>query len=256
MAQSRIADADATPLLLPPVYTPVEAKPDADPLRVASRHAETADADATFVWARRADRADCAIVLAPDRPLSEALKVVYVAQAGVGDALGALVPPAVDVAFGWPDRILVNGAEAGTVRIAFPEDCPPSDVPDWMALGLTLRIMPEAGEEDPGRTPDRTTLYNEGCGDLVTAEVLESFARHFLYWIGRWEDGFHAVQASWMYRAAGRDEAASFQHGGRRVEGTISKLDKTGGLVVKTEAGTETLPLAAALTRPTGGAAR
>lgn len=251
MAQSGIAESEAAPLLLPPVYAPVEAGPDDDPLTVARDLAGSMDAGATFVWARRADRAECAIVLAPDRPLSEALKVVYVAHAGIGDALGALVPPAVDVAFDWPDRIRVNGAVAGGFRLVFPDGCGPSDVPDWMVLGLSLRMMPGPDGEDPGRTPDRTTMYDEGCGDLTAAAVLESFARHFLYWINRWdEDGFGAVQASWLPRAAGREDAEMFRVGDLSVEGTIFSLDKDGGLVVKTETGMETLPLAAALSTP------
>lgn len=235
-------------LALPPIYRGVTSVPPDDPFDAACRLAGQPDTDASFVWSLRTDAAECAVVLAPDRPLSEALLVLYVAQNGLADALGAVVPPEVAVTFGWPDRIDINGAAAGGFRVAYATPNSEDAIPDWMVVGLSLRIAPEPCDDAPGDRPDQTTLFDEGCGDLDATSVLESFSRHFLYWINRWdEDGFGAVLASWLPRANGRTETATFGHGEFRLEGKAVSVDPQGGLIVDTGSDRNTLPLAAAL---------
>ena len=55
---------------------------------------------------------------------------------------------------------------------------------------------------EPGRTPDVTTLWDEGCGGISQRQLLESFARHFNAWVHTFEtDGMHPVHEAWMGRA-------------------------------------------------------
>lgn len=235
-------------LALPPVYRSVAVVPPDDPFEVALGLVGGEEADASFVWSSRADRADCAVVLAPDRPLDEARLVLYVAMNGIADALGAVVPPSVSVTFGWPDGIDVNGARVGEFRLAWPPAAEEDEIPDWMVLGLAIRIAPDPGGSEPGHKLDRTTLHDEGCGDLEALPVLESFSKHFLYWINRWqEEGFGAIAASWLARASGRDEPILLGTGENRWEGTVLSLDDSGGLIVRTDSGRVTLSLADAL---------
>lgn len=248
MSSSGPATFQPGKLSLPPVYRGVTSVPPDDPFEAACGLAGRPDTDASFVWSLRTDAADCAVVLAPDRPLAEALLVLYVAMNGLADALGAVVPPEVAVTFGWPDRIDINGAEAGVFRVAYAKPDSEDAIPDWMVVGLSLLITPDPGDDAPGNRPNHTTLFDEGCGDLEAASILESFGRHFLYWINRWEeDGFGAVLASWLPRATGRTETAYFGYGENRLEGTAVSVDPKGGLIVDIGSGHETLPLAPAL---------
>ena len=48
------------------------------------------------------------------------------------------------------------------------------------------------------QTPDRTALFVEGCADVDPARLVESWARHTLAWIARWEDeGPRPLHAEW-----------------------------------------------------------
>lgn len=244
MEQPTLAETEAETLDLPPLYRQLAVGAAEDPVEVARARAAEGDAEALFVWSRRADWADCAVVLAPDRPLRECLKAGYVTLVGAGDALGATVPTVVQLLFGWPDRIEINRGLCGGIRLACPPEAILNDVPDWLVVGLTLWISPPPDDGEPGLTPDRTTLHEEGCGELDAAEFLQSFSRHFLYWLNRWvDDGFGAVRTSWLARARGREEPSVFDIDGAPVEAKISGLDGAGGLVLEGESGTATLPL-------------
>ena len=67
------------------------------------------------MWSGGQDDCECAIVLAPEQPREQSLPIVLVAMLGLADGLGSLVPPAVPVTFGWPDRLEVNGRVVGGV---------------------------------------------------------------------------------------------------------------------------------------------
>lgn len=191
---------------LPPLFRPRPLDRD-DPFAAATaRAAASNDNDdgeeaGTLLWSRRPDRLDLAVVLGPDRPLPETRLVVAVTLIALADALEALGPPTLAVSFGWPDRLLVNGALAGGVRFAAAPGTPEDDVPAWAVVGATVDILGDPDDPDPGRHPDRTALREEGFGDLEVPALLESFARHFLSWTDIWEDaGFQPAQVIWQRR--------------------------------------------------------
>ena len=228
-------------LSLPPIYSQEAVPEGEDPFAIARSRAEQGGARALFVWSEATARATAAIVLEPSRPAVDALKVIYVALVGAGDALGALIPPAVPVLFVWPDRIELDGGLVGSVRFEQSEVSDDEAVPEWIVIGLDLAV--ESAGESPGDQVDHTTLHDEGCGDVTARMFLESFSRHFLYWINRWEsDGFGVVRSSWLSRARGRDGEADFDDVGGPVQARISGFDKDGGVIVKAE-DTETVVL-------------
>ncbi|WP_119461911.1 biotin/lipoate--protein ligase family protein [Rhodospirillaceae bacterium SYSU D60014] len=234
---------------LPPVYRPIVLGGREDPFAHAQKAAAAGAADGTLVWSRRPDRFDCAVILAPDAPLGSSLRVSYVALLGLGDALGTLAPPVTAVTFGWPDRLEVNGATAGGVRLAAAEADDSGDaVPAWMVVGATVAISNESEDEEPGRDLARTTLRDEGCGEIEAAALLESFGRHFLAWVNRWqEDGFGPVREAWLNRAAARGQPVEFDLAGESLSGTFAGLDEAGGLLLVEAARTRTVPLTPAL---------
>jgi len=233
---------------LPSIYQPLALSPPSNPFDEACALATAQGEPGTFLWARREDRAQCAALLAPDRPAARALLVAYVALLGLRDALGTVAPPAVPATFGWPDRLLVNGAVAGGIRVRLPPVKDPDGVPDWLVVGLEVLIAGDPEDSDPGRHVDRTSLYEEGCGAVTVTSLLESFGRYFLNWINRWQDdGFAPVKAAWLARAEGYEEEVEFRLDGHHHAGKFVAIDDSGDLVLERAGERSRLSLAAAL---------
>lgn len=188
------------PPLLPPLLSGREVAADADPMATAVRVASGGADPGVFVFAEAGDRLRFAVTLAPEVPLVRALQMVHALMIAVGDSIGALAPPEVAVEYRWPSTILVNGADAGRVRLA-ASGGDPAAAPDWLVVGLDLRLSPDATVE-PGDRPGETALYEEGSGTIPPSRLLESMSRHFLVWLRRWEeDGFRPLHDAWSARA-------------------------------------------------------
>src|ERR671918_2049566 len=137
--------------VFPPLLRPCAVTPDRHPFeRGLDLAAEGAEAG-TLLWSTGQDACEGAIVLAPEQPLEPSLPIVLIAMLGLGDALGAMVPPMVAVTFGWPDRIEVNGGVVGGVRFACAATETSEAVPDLLALrlGLSLSVRCTSGARPP-----------------------------------------------------------------------------------------------------------
>lgn len=201
---SRRLTTDATigaPLSVPTMFAATAVDAEADPFVLAVDAARDGGEPGTLLWSPRPDHADCAIILGPEMPLNEALRVSYVAMVAIGDALGALMLPGIPLVFGWPDRIVVNGITAGGIRLAWPEATAPDATPAWMAVGVQVWVAPDV--RAAADLPDATNLLAEGCAEISAREIVEGFSRHFLYWVDRWlDEGFAPVKTAWLWRAA------------------------------------------------------
>ena len=164
--------------------------------------------------------------------------MVYVAMVALGDCLGAVaVPPQVEVMFGWPDRLIVNGGLVGGVRLTVDpsawENLAEDMVPNWAVLSVEVAMIPREDMPEPGLIRHRTTLLDEGCGELTTGRLLESFSRHFLLWTNRYvSDSLRPIADNWLPRAAKRGEMVDLTFGGGRWKGTLLGLDENGGLIL------------------------
>lgn len=236
----------------PPLYRPFAVTPELDPFeRCVSVAADGAEAG-TLLWSIGQDACECAVVLAPEQSLEASLPIVLVAMLGLGDALGSLVPPVVAVTYGWPDRIEVNGGVVGGVRMAHAETTAPNRIPDWLVIGFGVAVRGRWAEAETGDELRRTTLADEGCGDIQTVDLLEAFARHFLAWINRWqEDGVGPVLQAWMSRATGLGKPIVVEIGGQKKEGTFSGLTEAGAIRIEKDGVTQTISLEEAMKVPT-----
>lgn len=224
-------------LTFPPLYRAHLHAAGADVMALAVEAAKDGADPANLYWSDSADVMSCAIVLAPQKPLSESLAMVHVAMVALGDCLGAQVPPQVEVTFGWPDRLIVNGGLAGGVRLTLDpsawENLADDPVPEWAVLAVDVAMTPRADAPEPGMMRQRTTLFDEGCGELTTGGLLESFSRHFLLWTNRYvSDGFRPIADNWLPRAAKRGETVELRFGGGQWKGTLLGLDENGGLIL------------------------
>jgi BirA family biotin operon repressor/biotin-[acetyl-CoA-carboxylase] ligase len=95
----------------------------------------------------------------------------------------------------------------------------------------------------PGRFR-RTTLADEGCGDVATIDLLEAFSRHFLSWINRWqEQGAEPVRKAWLARATGLGKRIEVRLGDQVHVGTFEGLTETGALRLIRDGVAQTIPL-------------
>lgn len=212
----------------PPLLKGVPVGARVDPLQKAVAAASVGDPEPGLVHYAETDTAfRVALTLLPEAPLETAVQVGFAVMLGLSDALGALAPPEVAVHFTWPSGIKVNGARCGNLRMR-ASTTNPQDEPDWLIAALDLAIGSQDGV-DPGATPDQTTLYDEGCGEVTAPALIESWSRHSLVWINRYlDEGFAPLHAAWREKCDTIGEDVTVP-----VEGTFVGLDEHGGMLVR-----------------------
>lgn len=183
---------------LPPGFAIVPGGRDA--WEAAVRGAGAGDDPGGVRWSFVEGLLHVAVVLAPDRPLGDSSPIVALGMLALFDALATLAPPQVPIHLLPPDGLTVDGGRVATVRAAMapgPSDMPP----EWAVLGFEVKI--QAGDAEPGRTPDRTSLHEEGFGDVTADDILVNSLRHLLVWLDAWgQDGAAALDPALRQRMA------------------------------------------------------
>ncbi len=179
-------------LTLPPPFTPVRMREFGDAFDHAIALAPEKGAG-TLVHVGRFDLAEFALVLEPEEPLRSARRALYAGMVALVDALAAVAEPETAINIHWPDAILVNGGLVGGGRLAWPQGAGEDEVPPWLVFGAMIRTASMANT-DPGLNPSITALDEEGFTNVMSHQVVESFARNFMVAIDAWqESGFGAV---------------------------------------------------------------
>ena len=229
----------------PPLLSSKPVRAPKRPFEIACRDALQGKAEAGDVyWAKNNRVLDTAIVLEPEVPFAQALQMAYVVMVAFGDAFGAVAEPEVGLHYQWPDKFMVNGAEVGRLRIAAPNGIEAGQVPDWLIFNIIIEVHGDA-EAEPGLNPNKTTLFDEGCGEVTSVGLTESFCRHFLTWVHNWEEeGFRQVHDSWIGRAIGHEAPAEFQVNGKTQMAKVMGVDEASQLLItKDGKNVETLDL-------------
>lgn len=186
---------------LPPGYSLKLCASDA--FATACQAAQAGAEDGFMLMVERGDRCEAALVLRPLDPIQPALTLAYAALLGLHDGFAALAPAETPASIGWPDRLLVNAACVGGVRVEhgpLVEKEGMSDVPDWLVIGIAVQMAGDEGDDDPGLELAYTNLQEEGCGEITVPRLVESFARHLLHWLDRWqEEGFEPLRRAVLH---------------------------------------------------------
>jgi BirA family biotin operon repressor/biotin-[acetyl-CoA-carboxylase] ligase len=228
-----------TELIFPPVMWGEPAAGDA--LGHAVRRATLGCESGLITYVLGPLEIEAALVFAPEVPLQKAMSMLPLCGVGLQNALGALAPPEVAVHLEWDGALRVNGASCGRMRIIASCDDPDA-TPDWLVVGWSIPLI--SGAEAPGIQPEQTALYEEGCADITPANLIESWARHTLHWINRWEeDGPQAIHAEWRGLAHGLGE--DIHQGGHA--GTFLGVDEDFGMLLRSGDKTHLIPLTALL---------
>jgi biotin-(acetyl-CoA carboxylase) ligase len=199
MTRTRLRVPSAQELMLPPLFSAVRLREVGN----AFAHAQTIAADSgagTLVHVGRFDLSEFALVLEPDEKLRTARRTLYAAMVAMADALAALAEPETSIEFGWPDAVTVNLGLVGGGQLAWPAGTAEDEVPAWLVFGGMIRAA-LASDLEPGANPTKTSLEEEGFGNVASNQLIEAFARHFMVAIDSWqESGFAAVAKSYLAR--------------------------------------------------------
>jgi len=210
----------------------------------AKRLAEEGVEDGTLVWAREQTKARgrrgrswtsprgnlCfSLVLRPDCSPAEAAQLGFVAALGIGDAVGSVAPPMIEVHYKWPNDVLFNDRKGAGILLE--SQMTPEGSLAWLVLGIGLNVahFPEDSEFPA------TSLRFEGAPAEVTdLAVLESFSRHFLSWVNRWlEEGFAPIRKTWLSHAYRLGEEIRVNLPRESLTGRFVDLDETGTLTLE-----------------------
>ena len=191
----------------------------------------------TIVYQVSAKTLAAGLVFAPDVQLLKSVAMLPLCGVGFQNALGALAPPEVAVHLEWNGQIRINAAKCGHLKMAASTH-DPEEIPDWLVIGLELPLWLET--DAPGQTPDQTSLYEEGCAEVDAVNLLESWSRHSLVWINKWEEeGVESLHREWRGLAYNMGE--DIMHDG--ISGNFMGVDEDFGLLLRTSEKTHLFPL-------------
>ncbi len=221
----------------PPLFSGLAVEGQIDPFDKACVEASRGCDAGLVVYNLGANTLRAALVFAPDVVLADAMAMMPLCGVGFQNALGALAPPEVAVHLDWAGGLRINGASCGTLRVAASSTDPTSE-PDWLVVGLELPLWPES--DDPGDTPDQTSLYAEGCADVNAVDLLESWVKHTLVGINTWqEDGVPSLHKDWRGLAHGIGEDVEMN----AISGTFLGVDEQFGMLVRAKETSHLIPL-------------
>jgi hypothetical protein len=185
-------------LSLPPGFHLVTLREVGDAFAHAKEHAPELGAG-TLVFVGRFDLSEFAVVLEPDEPLMTARRAFYAGMCALADTLAAHAPPEKPIEFVWPDAIRIDGGLVGGGQFAWSEG-PDDQPPEWMVFGAMIRTVSMA-DGDPGLRPLASALEEEGFEGLGSGQIAESFARHLMTAVDRWQErGFDAIAKDYLSR--------------------------------------------------------
>lgn len=226
----------ATPTF-PPLFSGLAVEGQIDPFDKACAEAARGCDAGLVVHNLGANTLRAALVFAPDVVLTQAMAMLPLCGVGFQNALGALAPPEVAVYLGWEGGIRINGASCGKLRVTASRNDPTSE-PDWLVVGLELPLWPET--DAPGKTPDQTALYAEGCAEVNALDLLESWVKHTLVGINTWSsDGAATLHKDWLGLAYGIGEDIELN----AISGTFLGVDEHFGMLLRDSQTTHLIPL-------------
>lgn len=214
----------AAALDLPPPYRLITLREAGDAHLHACGLASEAGAG-TFVWVRRYDVLEIAVVLEPGEKLALARRAFFVGMAALGDAVAAHCPAETALTYDWPDTLRLDGARIGGGRLGWPADCREDDVAPWLVLSAMLIAAKPAADGD--LTPGSTSFEDAGFHPDARERVAESFARHLLRYFDQYEsDGFAPIMARYLARL---DPGEASRRGIRAIGALVAEERGSGG---------------------------
>jgi BirA family biotin operon repressor/biotin-[acetyl-CoA-carboxylase] ligase len=167
------------------------------------------------------------LVLRPDRSAAAAAQLGFVAALGLGEAIGELTGPALELRFKWPNDLLVDSRKLAGILLE--SETSANDQVDFVVIGIGANLASApTGVEYPA-----TSLAEQGFAGVTPPQLLDAFARYFDEWLQRWRfDGFAPVRTAWLARASGIGDAIRVRLERDTLLGRFHDLDSDGALLL------------------------
>jgi hypothetical protein len=186
---------------LPPAFRLVALREAGDALTYARTHAAKLGAG-TLISVGRFDLAEFAVVLEPDEAFGLAWRALYAGMLALAEALANVAPPKTPIAIEWPDAIRIGDGLGGGGRLAWPEGSNAATPPPWLVFGAMIRTVAMA-PDGTGVRPLAPVSDDEASGEDGADRLIESFARHLMGIIDRWQEtGFACIADAYVARLA------------------------------------------------------
>ncbi len=234
---------------LAPAYRLISLDSVASTNEEAHRLAEAGAEDGTLIWARgqtggRGRRGRqwrsppgnlyLSVIARPECRLAAAAQLGFAAALAVGDAVGSVAPPLLEVTYKWPNDVLFNGRKGAGILLE--SRSAPSGALEWLVIGVGVNVVshPEQSET----VYPTTDLHFEGARGVTEVVLLEAFARHFLSWVNRWlDDGFEPLRSAWLRHAERRGQEIEVRLAQESLRGVFADLDADGALLLDMPSG-------------------
>lgn len=234
---------------LPPAYRLIELDSVGSTMEEARRLAAEGAEDGTLIWAKEQQTGRgrqgrtwasprgnlyLSLILRPDCRPAEAAQLSFLAAVALGEAVGAVAPPMVEVTFKWPNDVLFNSRKGAGILLESRSKA--EGGLDYVILGMGVNV--QCHPEDSAYPA--TSLRFEGCPPQVSdVELLEAFGRSFLARANTWlEDGFAPIRKAWLAHAISLGKEIEVRLPKETLTGTFESLDEGGVLQLRLPDGT------------------
>ncbi len=168
------------------------------------------------------------MLLRPERAPGRAAQLGFAAALAVGEAAAPLLPPAADLAYKWPNDVLIDGRK--TCGILLESQAAASGTLDWLIVGIGVNLV----SFPPGPETPATSLTAAGAAPVSPETMLARVAGRFLFWYERWlGEGFAPLRQAWLARAQGLGQPIRVRLGDSESEGRFAGLDEEGALLLE-----------------------
>ena len=231
---------------LPPAYRLVELDSVGSTMEEARKRAAEGAEDGTLIWAKEQTKGRgrqgrtwasprgnlyLSLVLRPDCAPATAAQLSFLAAVALGEAVGAVAPPMVEVTFKWPNDVLFNSRKGAGILLE-SKSAPGGGI-DYVILGMGVNV--QSHPEDAAAAYPATSLRFEGCPPQLTeVQLLEAFGRSFLSRANTWlEEGFEPIRKAWLAHAANLGKDIEVRLPKETLTGNFEALDEQGVLLLR-----------------------
>ncbi len=238
------ASVPAPSVKLPPAYRLVELDSVVSTMNEARERAEAGAEDGTLIWAKEqregrgrqgrnwaSPRGNLylSLILRPECKPATAAQLSFLAAVALGEAVGSVAPPMVEVTFKWPNDVLFNSRKGAGILLESKST--PDGMIDYVILGIGVNVQTHPEES----AYPATSLRFEGCPPTLSeVELLQAFSRSFLVRANSWlEDGFAPIRKAWLAHAISLGKEIEVRLPKETLRGVFEALDENGVLQLR-----------------------
>ena len=171
------------------------------------------------------------LILRPVTRAAAAAQLGFAAALAIGDACADAAPEAA-IAFKWPNDVLLSGKKLAGILLESRSNQDGSLA--WLVIGIGINLVTYPVEVDY----PATALAAAGA-EIGAEEMLGLWARRFLAWHSRWDEGrgFATLRTAWLARAQSLGQPIRVRLPQRALAGIFHGLDLDGALLLETKDG-------------------